>query len=446
MEFAGKQIAVLGLARSGESVARLLASRGALVSVFDTGESEALQARANRLRESGMKAFTGPDFNITKTFDLAVISPGIDQATPFVRQFVDQGIPLSGELEIAFRYCQKPVIAITGTNGKTTTTELISAMLNAAGMPTIACGNIGLPFSEVVAQMQDSLDIITLEVSSFQLETIATFRPHIALWLNFTPDHLDRYPNLQAYRAAKSRIFDHQQSTDFAVCNASEHLPGIVSRKITFSAYHHPADFTLIGDSIHFRKKPVAALGSFQLLGSHNAENLMAALAVGISLDLTFEEILPPLQAYRPAPHRCELVAEIDGVRYINDSKATNVDALAKALTTVAGKVILIAGGKDKGFEFSSLREFLPGKVKQVVLIGEMAERIDLVWHDIVPCSRAVTLQDAVSHAHAIAQPGDTVLFSPGTSSFDMFRDYADRGEQFRKATANLQLSIPNLI
>ena len=438
MNVIGKNIAVLGLARSGESVARLLFSKGARVTVLDSCESDSLAQRAKQLRDMGVSVITGSSASSTEIFDLVVVSPGIDLTSSFVRQFSDRHFPVTGELEVAWQFCKKPVIAITGTNGKTTTTELISKMLNSVGKRTVACGNIGLPFSEVVLQMQDSLDIITLEVSSFQLETISTFQPHLALWLNFSPDHLDRYPSIKEYRNAKLRIFNHQSVDDYAICNSANDLPDLVAEKISFNAYGNPADFTVSHESIHFKGKKISSLDSFLLTGMHNVENIMAALAVGHVLGFEFSNLLPALQSYRPLPHRCELVTTIDGVRYINDSKSTNVDSLAKALTMDKGKIILIAGGKDKGFDFKSIKDLVSEKVSSVILIGETAERIRADWGCEVHCQIAITLQDAIAQAHSLASAGETVLFSPGTSSFDMFRDYADRGEQFRRAVINL--------
>lgn len=438
MQLEWKNIAVLGLGRSGEAVARLLLSKGARVAILDSGTSESLEARAEKLQAEGFTVEIGCKVIPDISFDAVVVSPGIHLASAFVRQFSERDIPVTGELEVAWRFCQKPVIAITGTNGKTTTTELIERMLISVGTRTIACGNIGLPFSEVVAGSQAALDVITLEVSSFQLETISTFRPHIALWLNLTPDHLDRYASMDEYRAAKLRIFENQTSDDFAICNSADELPSLTANKLTFSAYRSAADFRIQDSAIFYRDEFIARLDSFQLIGLHNAENLMAALAVGKVLGITFDRLLPALQSYQPSPNRCELVKIVNGVRYINDSKSTNVDSLAKALTLDARKTILIAGGKDKGFEFQSIRKLVGEKVSTAILIGEMAERIRQDWGDVVECRIAVTLQDAVLQAHAIAKPGDSVLLSPGTSSFDMFRDYADRGEQFRQSVRNL--------
>jgi UDP-N-acetylmuramoylalanine--D-glutamate ligase len=374
----------------------------------------------------------GPDADEnSSTYELVVLSPGIDPASPLARNFSSRKIDMMGELELGWRSCELPVIAVTGTNGKTTTTELLAQMLNPCGQRTIACGNIGKPLSEV-AREKKQFDVLTVEVSSFQLETIKTFRPSIALWLNFAPDHLDRYRSVAEYRAAKLRIFENQTAEDVAIVNAAESLPRIQSRQITFSAYADRADFRLAEGSIVYQNKPVLRLAETKLRGSHNIENLMATLAAGMARGLSFEEMVPPLSAYEPRPHRCEFVRQIGGVDYVNDSKATNLDAVEKALLAQSKPVILIAGGKDKGFTFDPLRPLVKEKVRSTILIGEMAESIAHAWSGAVKSEIASSLADAVERAHAIAGPGEVVLFSPGTSSFDMFKSYADRGDQFR--------------
>ncbi|MEY2521009.1 MAG: UDP-N-acetylmuramoylalanine--D-glutamate ligase, partial [Verrucomicrobiota bacterium] len=252
-----------------------------------------------------------------------------------------------------------------------------------------------------------------------------------SVWLNFAPDHLDRYRSVAEYRAAKLRIFENQTSDDVAVLNAGESLPKIAARTVTFSAYSNQADFRLEGGSIVYQNAPVLRMADTKLRGSHNIENLMATLAVGLARGLSFEEMLPPLCAYEPRPHRCEFVREIGGVTYVNDSKATNLAAVEKALLAQNKGVILIAGGKDKGFTFETLRSLVSEKARAAVLMGEMAERIAQDWKG-VPSQIANSLADAVERAHALAKPGEVVLFSPGTSSFDMFKSYADRGDQFR--------------
>jgi UDP-N-acetylmuramoylalanine--D-glutamate ligase len=271
-----------------------------------------------------------------------------------------------------------------------------------------------------------------VEVSSFQLETIRTFRPAISVWLNFAPDHLDRYASVAEYRAAKLRIFDYQTADDVAVINALEQLPPIKARPITFSAYNDEADLRLQGGAIAYRGEAVLRLADTKLKGSHNIENLMATLAVGLARGLTFAQMVPPLSQYEPQPHRCEFVREVAGATYINDSKATNLDAVEAALNAQNKSVILIAGGKDKGFTYESLRGLVRQKARAVILIGEMASSIARDWEGAAQIEIADSLADAVERAHQMAKPGEIVLFSPGTSSFDMFKSYADRGDQFR--------------
>ena len=364
-------------------------------------------------------------------FAWGVLSPGIDPRTRLVEQFVKAGIPLVGELELAFQRCAAPIVAITGTNGKTTTTQLVEAMFNAAGVSTVACGNIGPAFSSKVAESQ-RLAAMTVEVSSFQLENIHGFAPKIAVWLNFTADHLDRYSSMQEYFQAKLRIFENQQSDDWAVVNARDNLPPLKARKITFSAFESGADFSLRNNIIYFHDLALLPLAKTRLRGAHNAENLMAALGVGHAWGLQWDSMIGAIASFEPLPHRCELVGTIDGVDFVNDSKATNLDALEKALSSESRRVILIAGGKDKGFEFGSVTALVAQKCASVVLIGEMAERIEQLWGGAVQCHHCKNLGDAVCSARSLAKSGDVVLFSPGTSSFDMFKNYADRGNQFR--------------
>jgi UDP-N-acetylmuramoylalanine--D-glutamate ligase len=433
VKYEGKKVAVLGAGLSGTAAALLLRSEGADVTVLDSAEEKTLlKSTIENLRARGVEVRCGSGAeHDSSPYDFVVLSPGIDPISPLATNFSARNIETMGELELGWRSVNVPVIAITGTNGKTTTTELLAQMLNACGQRTIACGNIGKPLCEVALEQHD-LDVLTVEVSSFQLETIRTFRPSISVWLNFAPDHLDRYPSVAEYRAAKLRIFDNQTPDDVAVLNAGETLPKIAARTVSFSAYTDRADFRLEGGSIVYQNTPVLRMAETKLRGSHNLENLMATLAVGLARGLSFEQMLPPLCAYEPRPHRIEFVREIGGVTYINDSKATNLDAVEKGLLAQNKSVILIAGGKDKGFTFETLRPLVSGKVRAAVLIGEMAGRIAQDWKDAVPCEIAHSLADAVERAHAIAKPNEVVLFSPGTSSFDMFKSYADRGDQFR--------------
>jgi UDP-N-acetylmuramoylalanine--D-glutamate ligase len=437
MRFEGKRAAVLGLGSSGEAAAKLLWREGARVTVLDSGTPD--PDRAGGLAALGLTLVLGERANAApgNNYDLAVVSPGIDPKAPLFRNFLAQRTSLTGELELAFQCCRRPVIAITGTNGKTTTTQLVERVLNQAGVRTLACGNIGRPLSDAL-QEQEHLDRFTVEVSSFQLETIQTFRPQVAVWLNLTPDHLDRYRDMDEYRLAKLRIFENQTETDFAVVNLGDALPPLRARRITFSASVPGGDFWRKGDSLYHGDRYILSLRDTYLRGVHNVENVMATLGVALALGLDLAAAAEAVRSYRPLPHRCELVGERAGVTFVNDSKATNLDALAKALESATQPVVLIAGGKDKGFGYEPLRDLAARKVKRAVLIGEMAPAIEKAWLDRVPCLRAATLGEAVRLAAFSASAGDVVLFSPGTSSFDMFKSYADRGDQFRQIVQEL--------
>jgi len=433
LRYSNQNVAVLGAGLSGAAAALLLKAEGANVTVLDSAdENKLLKSTIDNLRAQGIRVICGSaaDQDSGK-YDFVLASPGIDPASALAQNFSSRKIDIVGELELGWRSCETPVIAVTGTNGKTTTTEMLAQMLNDCGQKTIACGNIGKPLSEV-AREKIKYDVLTVEVSSFQLETIQTFHPSIALWLNFAPDHLDRYRSVAEYRAAKLRLFENQTADDVAIVNAVESLPELRARKVTFSAYSNRADFRLAEGAIVFENKPVLRLNQTKLRGSHNIENLMATLAAGHARGLAFEKMVPPLCAYEPRPHRCEFVRQIGGVDYINDSKATNLDAVEKALLAQSKPVVLIAGGKDKGFTFEPLRKLVKEKVRSTILIGEMADRIARDWDGAVKTELANSLADAVERARATAKSGEVVLFSPGTSSFDMFKSYADRGDQFR--------------
>jgi UDP-N-acetylmuramoylalanine--D-glutamate ligase len=433
LRYSNQSAAVLGAGLSGAAAALLLKSEGAKVTVLDSAdEKKLLRSTIDNLRSQGIQVISGSDADRdSNKYDLIVTSPGIDPASALGRNFWSRKIDMIGELELGWRSCDTPVIAVTGTNGKTTTTEMLAQMLNQCGQETVACGNIGKPLSEV-AREKIKYDVLTVEVSSFQLETIREFHPSIALWLNFAPDHLDRYRSVAEYRAAKLRLFENQTSNDVAIINANEQLPELRARKITFSAYTNRGDFRLSEGAILFENQPVLRMNQTKLRGSHNIENLMATLAAGHARGLSFEQMVPPLNAYEPQPHRCEFVRQIGGVDYINDSKATNLDAVEKALQAQTKPVVLIAGGKDKGFNYQPLRALVKEKVRATILIGEMAKQIARDWDGTMKIDMAASLADAVERAHATAKSGEVVLFSPGTSSFDMFKSYADRGDQFR--------------
>lgn len=369
--------------------------------------------------------------------DLVIVSPGIDLKSEFAKKMIPSGVPVIGELEFAARYCKTPLIAITGTNGKTTTTELITAALIRAGKKALAVGNIGKALSSIVLD-EASYDYLVVEVSSFQLETIQSFHPHVALYLNLTPDHLDRYPSMQEYGDAKNRIFENQTSADFAILNSNLSSEKTKAQKITFSGMDQGAFYRFENGSLYAGGEFLFSMKDCLLLGLHNVENMLAAIAATDALKISRPAVIQALCEYQPKPHRCEKVGEFDGVLYINDSKGTNGDAVEKALLSLDRPVVLIAGGKDKGLSFTSLRDVVSTKVKQAVLIGETRHQILKEWEGTVPMKSVGTLSEAIFQARSFTQPGDVVLFSPGCSSFDMFKNYEDRGDQFRQGVLTI--------
>jgi UDP-N-acetylmuramoylalanine--D-glutamate ligase len=435
-------IAVLGAGGSGFAAAALALKLAPRVVVLDGGDPAKLAKAATRFRELGVETVFGPGADqFSGIVDYVVQSPGIDPQKPIVRQFLDRGIPVIGEIEFAFRHFGAPIIAITGTNGKTTTTEMIGAVLRHAGLRAECAGNYGVPFSEIVLR-DEVQDAVSLEVSSFQLERIERFHPRVAIWLNFAPDHMDRYNTLEEYRVAKARIFENMGPEDRVVIQTpiAAYAEGLSSSVVTFSAFGG-GDYTYADGWILFRGERVFDFGATRLRGVHNAENVMAVLAAVGEFGIGPEKVAEALQEYRAPSHRCELVGEIDGHECINDSKATNLHALESSLRGQLEPVVLIAGGKDKGLDFTEIREALVGKVSHAVLIGQTRERIARDWEGVVPCSLADSLGGAIDEALQRALPRQTILLSPGTSSFDMFTSYEDRGDSFRREVQRRQTS-----
>lgn len=476
-----QQILVLGLGRSGLAATRLLQQAGAVVTVADSGHHEGLQQRAESLRREGISVYLGENvleqlFSSSLTqhhpvpYQRAILSPGIGPSSSFVQGVIAQGIPLIGELELAYDFCQCPIVAITGTNGKTTTTELTVAGLQGAGVKTIACGNIGLPFSEAVINSAD-LDVIVLEVSSFQLETVDRFHADIAVWLNLSPNHLDRYKSMFEYQEAKLRIFRHQTAKDVMIVPKSPRgefssfsllEPGqegkrevncrnnrtdsFAATQLTFSSLDEEADFYFDGTSICYHQQPLLAMTQTQLRGAHNAENMMAAFAIGVALGLTPQQMIQGISEYRSLPHRCEVVKEYQGVLWINDSKSTTLDAMEKAIHSVEKErpLILIAGGKNKGSSFAPIFPLVQERVREAILLGEMKSMIADSWKGI-PSYQVQSLEEAVKLAAHHASAGDVVLFSPGTSSYDMFKNYEERGNHFKASVQQLFNVMPEI-
>jgi UDP-N-acetylmuramoylalanine--D-glutamate ligase len=455
-----KQCWIVGLGLSGQAAANLLLARGARVIGFDDGDPLVLKPTLQHLIADGLEAHFRSTAAPASHCDFVVTSPGIDPSHPILAAARARKIPIIGELELGFRHSLALSIAITGTNGKTTTTELVERVLNNNHLRTLAAGNIGTPLCSVIEQTRE-LDFVTLEVSSFQLETIEFFRPAIALLLNITPDHLDRYPGMEEYVRAKARVFENQQAFDWAVVQyeAFHQLKALGisfnSKTITFSATDQRADIyldrTLIISRLSDWAGPLLNMEDVQLRGPHNAENIMAALAVGRILRIPLEQVAQTIRAYQPAPHRCEFIAEIGGVKFFNDSKATNVDAVAKALLTMPRQnstrpnVWLLAGGKDKGFGFHDAGPLLAQRVKGAFLFGETREKIRAAWSLFTPCTAVSTLLEAFSEAVKRAEPGDVILLSPACSSFDQFRNYQHRGDVFRQAVRALASPAANV-
>ena len=432
-KFDGKHFAILGAGRSGLGAAKLACLHGAKATVFDEGDPA-------KIKTGGFPAVLGDAAKSIVVrpgeYDLAIISPGLDAGWPLPMKFTDAGVPLTGEMEFGFTLTDVPMVGITGTNGKSTCTELIAALFNGAGRSSIPCGNHGLALSELVAS-GEKYDVLSLEISSFQLETISTLRPKVSIWLNFAPDHLDRYPDVEAYYKAKVRIFENQTADDWAVIRAGENVGEIKAKRVTFSS-ETDADFTYRGGAFFHQQRQIGDASHLKLRGRHNMENILAAMAAGWLLGLGFDGMMQTLAGYEPPRHRCELVRVLNDREYINDSKATNLHALESCLRSQDRPMVLIAGGKEKGLDYTPLRETIPGRVQAMVVIGEIAGSLERGFSDLVPCKRAEDMADAVRLATELSRPGDAIVLSPGTSSFDMYTGYAQRGDVFREAVLSL--------
>jgi UDP-N-acetylmuramoylalanine--D-glutamate ligase len=431
-ELTGKHIAIVGAGRSGRAAARLALREGARVSMWD----------ANGITEAPEGVETHPYTNeqdaAQARADIAVLSPGIDTYGPYAQAFASSCGDLIGEVELASRFYQGRIIGITGTNGKTTTTELAGRMLAEAGMGGTPCGNYGPPLTEVVLTCPAPA-AIALELSSFQLETIRTLKPDVAVWLNFAPDHMDRYPSLEAYRAAKLRVFENLTADDIIVARAGSDLPPQPAKLVEFSTETSECEWFSDGRLIYQNGVEFLNLESGSgLRGLHNAENAMAAIAACLALGVSKDSITRALHGYSPPPHRCELVRTLDGVEYLNDSKATNLHALESALRSQVRPVVLMAGGKDKGLDYSAMVPLLKEKAVAVVTYGEIAAPLATLCSAAVPSQAVETIEQALLTARSLAPRGSSVLLSPGTSSFDQFNDYTQRGDVFRELVLQL--------
>ena len=449
-----KKVLVIGLGKSGLAAAELLHRLGAKVLAVDSSDSAELQREVAALLTRGIAVQLGSVAAPMTPFDFVVVSPGVPWSNPLLAEMNRRKLPILGEFELGYQHSLCLNIAVTGTNGKTTTTELIERILKANRLKAMTAGANGTPISSIVEQTA-GLDFLVLEASSFQLETIQYFRPGVAVLLNISPDHLDRYGNLTDYALAKARIFQNQQPFDWAIVQ-SEALAqlralkvNIPSKIITFSANNRRADIYLERGMLISRLDgwtgPLLKMEDCQLAGPQSAENLMATLAVGRVLRVPLEVMIETVKTYRPPAHRCEFIAEINGVKFVNDSKATNLDAVHKALLTVPSaplgepNVWLIAGGRDKAFEYYEIGPLLSQRVKGAYLIGETREKLRAAWSLFTPCTLANTLEESIAEAARNAVAGDVVLLSPACSSFDQFQNYQHRGEVFRQAVRELE-------
>jgi UDP-N-acetylmuramoylalanine--D-glutamate ligase len=447
MDIKGQRVLVVGLGKSGVASALFLESRGAKVAVSDAKSPEQLRDGIPQLLDHGISVETGQHGERTfRDQDLIVVSPGVPYDVPQLVHARERGIPVIGEVELAARFLKGQIVAITGSNGKTTTTTLAGDIIAAGGRKTLVGGNIGTPAITFVDRANDDSWLV-LEISSFQLETIETFHPQIGVVLNITPDHLDRHHTFDNYAAAKARIFENQTTNDFAVLNAdNEPCAALAARTKSEVYWFSRLDEVdrgafVHGDQVGWRDRlgtrDIMPLSEISLKGSHNVENVLAAVCVGMLAGIQPEQIRRAVAAFKAVEHRLEYVATVAGVEYYNDSKATNVDATIKALESFPGRIHLILGGKDKGSDYSVLNDLLKDRVKRVYTIGAAAAKIEsqASGTEIIEVG---TLELALKRASEAATAGDVVLLAPACASFDQFESYEHRGRVFKDLVRQL--------
>lgn len=444
MELKGKKVLVVGLGKSGLAAALFLRRHGAQVTVSDVRSAEALAKDIPALLEEGIMVEAGGHGLLTfRRQDLIVVSPGVPLTTPEIAQVKSFGLPVIGELELAARFIRGKILAVTGSNGKTTTTTLLGEILKAAGMPTLVGGNIGVPVVSLVEESTEATWSV-LEVSSFQLESTELFHPNIAVILNITPDHLDRHGSFESYALAKERIFAVQDQRDCVVLNAdnartAEAAVRTHARVYWFSLERPVKNGAWLEEgNIVYREnqdsaiEKVMPLSGIPLKGAHNAENVLAAVCAARLAGAAPEVIRRAIEGFQAVEHRLEYVATIKGVEFYNDSKATNVDATAKAVAAFPSGIHLILGGKDKGSDYTELIPLIRERVRAVYTIGSAAAKIESQLHGVISLHSCETLGNAVQAAADAARPGDVVLLAPACSSFDQFENYEQRGRIFK--------------
>lgn len=455
MELKGKKVLVVGLGKSGLAAALFLRRQGAQVTVSDVRSAESLAKEIPALLDEGIMVEAGGHGLLTfRKQDLIVVSPGVPLTTPELVQARSFGRPVIGELELAARFLKGSILAITGSNGKTTTTAIAGEILTAGGLPTLVGGNIGVPVVSLIEESTDNTWSV-LEVSSFQLESTEVFRPRIAVILNITPDHLDRHGSFEAYARAKERIFASQNESDFVVLNAdnvraAEAASRSKARVYWFSIEHPVSPGAWVEDGwVVYREAHMGAaekvmpVAKIPLKGEHNVENVLAAVTASRLAGVSAESIARTVEKFQAVEHRLEYVATMHGVEFFNDSKATNVDATAKAAAAFSNGIHLILGGKDKGSDYTSLSQLLRERVRAIYTIGTAAEKIESQLRGVVSIHSCETLDIAVARAAAAARPGEVVLLAPACSSFDQFDNYEHRGRVFKDIVSRMRSGKP---
>lgn len=453
MELKGKRILVVGAGKSGLAVSRFLAGKGALAVLTDAKEPFYPGGELAKLEEEGVVLALGGYPGVERDeFDMVVMSPGVPLTEEPARAARSKGIALIGELELAYSFSRAPIVAITGTNGKTTTTTLIGEIFKVSGRDTLVGGNIGLPLvTEVERYGSDS--IIVAEVSSFQLETTTSFKPRVAVILNITPDHLDRHGDMDGYTAAKARIFVNQDSGDYTVLNYDDPLTAGLGgktggRTVFFSRLRELETGVFVKSGkivtkINGPEEVICGIKEIGIPGAHNLENALAAVAATKAAGVGNAAIAGVLKEFKGVFHRLEFVAEINGVKYINDSKGTNPDASIKALEAYSEPIVLIAGGKNKGSDFGEFAGVIKERARALVVLGQSAELIAdaAIARGYENIQKAADFKEAVILAHRLARPGEIVLLSPACASWDMFKSFEERGDLFKEIVLSLKKS-----
>ncbi len=439
-----KKITVLGAARSGLAAARLLKKQGARVFVSDYAEESSMPAARQQLIEDHIAYEFGQHSEKAYKADMVVLSPGIPARSPVVQSFITKGIPVYSEVEVASWFCRAPIIAVTGSNGKTTTTTLLGKMLDTVYSDAIVAGNIGRAFSEYVDASHEKT-WAALEVSSFQLETIDKFHPRVAVVLNFAPNHLNRYESYKDYIRAKWRVTKNLRPSDLLVYNYADEMVRAYAgrcdaRLRSFDIEgREMAEAFYRNDGLYLNGQRVIDAASMPLKGIHNYMNAMAAMLAAEQAAVSVVQMQSVLQSFKGVEHRLEFVRNLNNIKFINDSKATTIESLSFALRSFEEPVVLIAGGKDKGSDFKRLNALIEERVRSVILIGDASEKMAATWKGIKPIYKKSSLQKAVEKALSCAKSGDVVLLSPACASFDMFKDFEERGRSFKTIVNNLK-------